>query len=62
MMPFRFNARLAARAARLHKLKRLGKTPAIDKASLRQAADAAAQTVRPTIIKPGKRTRSETRD
>jgi hypothetical protein len=59
MLPFNFNTKLAARFARLHKLKRLGITPATDKASLRQAASQASQAHQPTIIHTGKRTRSE---
>jgi len=62
MMPFRFNARLASRTARLHKLKRLGITPATDKASLRQAAEQAAASAPITIIQPGKRTRAQASD
>lgn len=61
-MPFRYNAKLAARAARLHSLKDKGLTPATDKASLRQAASEASQARQPTIIPPGKRTRAQERD
>lgn len=45
--PFRFNPKIAARAAKLHRLKRKGLLPPIDKASLRAAALAAAN-VKPT--------------
>ena len=40
-LPFNHSPRLAARFARLHRLKRKGMTPATDKASLRQAASEA---------------------
>jgi len=61
-LPFHHNPRLAARFARLHKLKRIGLAPATDKASLRQAADLATSTTKPTIIATGKRTRYEQPD
>lgn len=41
-MPFRFNPKIAAKSARLHRLKRKGLTPPTDKQSLREAADRAA--------------------
>jgi hypothetical protein len=40
-LPFHYNPGLAAKKARLHKLKRKGLTPATDKTSLRAAATAA---------------------
>lgn len=42
--PFRGNRKIAARNARLHRLKRAGLTPPGDKASLRAMADVAART------------------
>jgi hypothetical protein len=39
--PFHFNPRLAAKKARLHRLKANGLTPATDKASLREAGEQA---------------------
>ena len=44
LRPFRHNPILAKRAARLHRLKAKGLTPAGDKASLRAAADEAARS------------------
>jgi hypothetical protein len=39
--PFHFNPRLAAKKARLHRLKAAGLTPPTDKASMRQAGEQA---------------------
>jgi len=44
LRPFRYNPILARRAARLHRLKAKGLTPAGDKASLRALADQAARS------------------
>lgn len=56
-LPFGHSPKIARRNARLHRLKRKGLT-STDKASLRIAADHAAAIIQPTIIQPGKRTRS----
>jgi len=56
-LPFNHNPRLAARFARLHRIKRKHLTTT-DKASLRQAAIEAAASTKPTIIPAGKRSRS----
>jgi hypothetical protein len=44
LRPFRYNPILAKRAARLHRLKAKGLTPAGDKASLRAMCDEAARS------------------
>lgn len=58
-LPFRHSPRLAARFARLHRLKAKGILPPVDKTSLRQAASAAAASHPVTIIKNGKRARTD---
>jgi hypothetical protein len=62
MMPFRFNPRLASRAARLHALKRKGIIQPPRKATLRIDAEQAATTATITVIPTGKRTRAPERD
>jgi hypothetical protein len=60
-LPFNHSPRLAARFARLHRIKRKHQPPT-DKASLRQAALDAAATTTATIILTGKRSRSPASD
>lgn len=60
-LPFNHSPRLAARFARLHRIKRKRLTTT-DKASLRQAGIEAAATTEITTIPTGKRSRSQPRD
>jgi hypothetical protein len=60
-LPFNHSPRLAARFARLHRIKRKHQPPT-DKASLRQAGINAAAATEITIIPTGKRSRSPQRD
>lgn len=57
-LPFSHSPRLAARFARLHRIKRKHFTTT-DKASLRQAAIEAAASTEITTIPTGKRSRSQ---
>lgn len=61
-LPFRYNHRLAARAARLHRLQRKGLTPPGDKATLRAMCDDAARSHRITRIKTGATTPENSAD